>query len=104
MSVAALANTACRVVRLGAPSGASGARSESIVWSGVARIQPLSASARAGLGRDLETVTTKAYIDGTTPIAEGDRLYAKGDLYHVRGEIDVDLLGRLTTLYLERKR
>lgn len=104
MSVASLSNKAIRVTRLGAPSGAAQTRAITVIYNGKARVQPLNGRQRAELGRDLETVTTRAYIAGNVPIDTGDIMHADDDEYLVRAVVDVDLLGRYTTLYCERQR
>lgn len=104
MSVASLATTSVVVTRRGAPSGAAGTMSITTVFSGRARIQPLSGAEQQKYSRDTEVVNTKAYIPGVTQIRAGDILSAGSDAYIVRAVRDIDLLGRFTTLEMERQK
>lgn len=103
MSVGSLSNTSVRVIRRGKPTGL-GARTESTVWTGLAMVQPLSGREISQLGKDLENVTTRAYIEGRPNIRVGDIMVAEGLRYHVRAARDIDLRGVFTTFDMERIR
>lgn len=96
--------TSAVVTRQGAPSLTTGARTITTVWSGRVRLQPLSGAEQAKYSRDTEVVNAKAYIAGSTPILSGDTLSVGSTAYIVRAVRDINLLGRLTTLELERQR
>lgn len=105
MSIETITDVSTAVVtRQGAPSGAAQTRAITTVGTYRLRLQPLSGDEAQQYGRDTEVVDAKAYIAGRPAIQSGDTLSVGSTAYIVRAVRDVNLLGRLTTLELERQR
>ena len=104
MSVASLSVTPIRITRRVHQRNVNQTITETEVFSGRARVQPLSGSENVKYGRDVEVVMAKAYIAGTVDVQHGDILTADGKDYIIRAIRNIDLLGRFTTLEMERQR
>ncbi len=103
MSVASLANTSIVVQRPTVAASAAQGETLATVFTGKARIQPLSGAEINRYSRDLSSVTAKAYVAGTPDIKADDIMTAGSDTYLVKAVRDIDLLGRFTTIELEEQ-
>ena len=103
MSIATLSNTRIVVTRPTVASDAAQAEALATVFDGKARIQPLGGGEQSRYSRDLQSVTTRAYVTGTPDIKSDDVLTAGSRSYLVKAVRNIDLLDRFTTLELEEQ-
>ena len=106
MSIETMTNvTPVTVTRPTVSADAAQTITHAIVYQGRCRLQPLSAAEIKDQGRELGTITARAYFAGIVDMRSDDLLPVteSGDEYQVRGVRDVDLLARLTIVELGRE-
>lgn len=104
VSVATLSNKTITVTRVTVSSDAAQTETTSTVYTGKARVQPLSGQEINLYSRDTASVTAKAYVSGTPDILPGDILTADTTTYFVHAVRDIDHLGSFTTIEMEEQR
>ena len=104
MSVASLSNSTVQVVRMGEPSGAAQTRTQTVVYSGKARVRQMTGREKEAYGRDAESVMSRAYIAGTPSIRSGDIPKVSTDEFYIRAVWDVHYLGKFVTMDMELQR